>query len=248
MAALISTYAGYVFISFIPPLLWLLFYLREDRKHPEPKHLLVATFFGGIAAALLSIVAELMLIGDLRQARGGLLTDALPFIFASPFALFLVVALVEEYTKYAAVKALIIGRPEFDEPIDAMIYMMTAALGFAAIENALFAVPIFGIDFLSGVALTTNRFLGANLLHALSSGIVGYFLAHSFFAPHRRHFIALGVILASLLHAFFNYFIVIREAVPQAVNFLIFLLFMMAFAVFIEFERLKRENPADRGT
>lgn len=246
MAALVSTYAGYVSISFLPPLLWLLFYLREDRKHPEPKHLLIATFFGGIAAAILSIVAELILIGDIRRASGGLLTDAFPKIFGGALAIFLVVALVEEYLKYAAVKALVVGRLEFDEPIDAMIYMMTAALGFAAVENVLFAVPVFGVDFTSGVALTANRFLGANLLHALSSGIVGYFLAHSFFAPRRRHFVAVGVVIASILHAFFNYFIIIRETTPQAVNLLIFLLFMMAFIVFVEFERLKRENPADK--
>jgi len=245
MAALISTYAGYVLISFLPPVLWLLFYLREDRKHPEPKHLLIAAFLGGIAAALLSIVAELILIGDIHKASGGILTNSFPLIFSSPFAIFLVIAVVEEYAKYAAVKTLIVGRHEFDEPIDAMIYMMTAALGFAAIENALFAVPVFGTDFVSGITLTANRFIGANLLHALSSGVVGYFLAHSFFVPHRRHFIALGVIIASMLHTFFNYFIIIRETTPHAINLLIFLLFIMAFAVFVEFERLKRDNPAD---
>ena len=246
MAALISAYAGYLLLTFLPPVLWLLFYLREDRKHPEPKHLLIAVFFGGIGAAFLSIVVELFLLGDLTELKNGLLTDFLPGIFRNPFAVFLVIAFVEEYAKYFAVKKLVVGREEFDEPIDAMIYMMTAALGFAAIENFLFAHKVFFVDFASGVALTANRFIGANLLHALSSGIIGYFLAHSFFAPYRRHFIAAGVILASVLHAFFNYFIIIREATPQALNFLIFLLFMMAFAVFIEFERLKRDNPADR--
>ena len=245
MAALISAYAGYIFISFLPPLLWLLFYLREDRKHPEPKRLLVAVFFGGIAAALLSIVVELFLLGDIRRAKGGVLTDLFPEIFGNVLMIFLVVAVVEEYLKYLSVKALIVGRPEFDEPIDAMIYMMTAALGFAAIENVLFGLPLFQTDFASGVTLAANRFIGANLLHALSSGIVGYFLAHSYFRPHRRHFILIGVLLASVLHAFFNYFIIIREATPQAVNLLIFLLFMMAFVVFVEFERLKRDNPAD---
>ncbi|MDO8560859.1 MAG: PrsW family intramembrane metalloprotease [bacterium] len=245
MAAIISAYTGYVFISFLPPLLWLIFYLREDRRHPEPKHLLIAVFLGGIGAALLSIVVELFLLGDIRLARGGFLTDFFPNIFGNVFMIFLVIAVVEEYLKYLAVKGLIIGRSEFDEPIDAMIYMMTAALGFAAIENVLFALPLFHADFASGVMLNANRFIGANLLHALSSGIVGYFLAHSYFRPHRKHFIFIGVILASVLHAFFNYFIIIKEAVPQFLNLLIFLLFMMAFVVFIEFERLKKDNPAD---
>ncbi|QQG45725.1 MAG: PrsW family intramembrane metalloprotease [Candidatus Sungiibacteriota bacterium] len=235
MAAVIATNLGYILLTFIPPVLWLLFYLREDR-HPEPKVLLIITFLGGIAAALLAAVVEIFLVG-----KGGAVSS---FITLEKNALlfFLIIALVEEYIKYLPVKLLITKRPDFDEPIDAMIYMMTAALGFAAIENSLFIMPLFREGIFAGLEVAANRFLGANLLHALSSGIVGFFLARAFFSPRHHHFVALGVIVASILHALFNYLILVRELLPQSTFYIILLLSIMAVMVFIDFERLKN-NP-----
>ena len=53
------------------------------------------------------------------------------------------------------------------------------------------------------------RFIGATLLHVFSSAIVGIALAYSFYKPTlvREWYAALGVILASLLHAGFNFLI-----------------------------------------
>ena len=157
------------------------------------------------------------------------------------FSLFFGIALIEEYAKYLVIKFLILRRVDFDEPVDAMIYLITAALGFAAVENALFLVPLFKENLFFGLEITTNRFLGANLLHALSSGIVGFFVARMWFSPHRRHFIAAGVIIASMLHAGFNYLILLREAVAESTFYIFLLLVMMAVMVFIDFERLKKQ-------
>ena len=128
-----------------------------------------------------------------------------------------------------------------------MIYMITAALGFAAVENALFAFPLFHQNLLLGLEITTNRFLGANLLHALSSAIVGYFLARAWFSPHRHHFVAIGVIIASFLHATFNYLILMRDGLSEGTLYLFLLLAMMAVVVFIDFERLRRPALPEEG-
>ena len=238
MAAIISAYSSYVALSFLPPLAWLLFYLHEDR-HPEPKQLLLLTFIAGIASAIAAVAAELAVFGR-PPVFSGLLHRIAPSFLAVPVILFLGVAFIEECLKYAAVRFTVLRRPEFDEPIDAMIYMVTAALGFAAIENVLFLVPVFERGFSSGFELTTNRFLGANLLHALSSAIVGYALARHLFSPWRRHAVAGGIAAASVLHAIFNYLIITKDAVPEALTLLVFLLALMAVAVFADFERLKR--------
>lgn len=179
------------------------------------------------------MAVELVLIGN-----GGILSSMLT-LQTQAFAFFLVIGLIEEYSKYLPVKFLITKRPAFNEPVDAMIYMMTAALGFAALENVLFIFPIFHDSILEGLEVTANRFLGANLLHALSSGIVGFFFARAFFHPKRHHFIALGIALAALLHTFFNYLILVKEVLPQSTFYIIFLLSTMAVMVFIDFERLK---------
>lgn len=240
MAAVIGTNIGYVLLTFVPPVLWLLFYLREDR-HPEPKTLLLLTFIGGMASALLAMLAEIAVLGGPEMA----FSDS-SFLRQNIFIFFLVIGLIEEYVKYLPVKFLVLSRCrdhqkcDFDEPIDAMIYMITAALGFAALENTLFLFPFFKENIYLGLEVAANRFLGANLLHALSSGIVGYFLARAFFSPYRHHFVALGIITAALLHTVFNYLILVRETLPQGTFYIIFLLSTMAVMVFVDFERLKK--------
>lgn len=240
-AALITANIGYLFLAFLPPILWLLFYLRED-CHPEPKRLLILAFFGGMASAIVALFAECLWVFTIS----GSCRNAIQ-VPVDPKLLFFGIALIEEYLKYLAIKFFILSRCKghtcaFDEPVDAMIYMMTAALGFAALENALFALPIFQKNFPLAFEIITNRFLGANLLHALSSGIVGFFLARAWFSPRRHHFLALGIIIASLLHTGFNYLILMRETLPNITFYIILLLATMAVMVFIDFERLKQKQ------
>ncbi|OHA09872.1 MAG: hypothetical protein A3A44_02845 [Candidatus Sungbacteria bacterium RIFCSPLOWO2_01_FULL_60_25] len=256
MAALIGTYSGYIALSFLPPLVWLLFYLREDR-HPEPKHILFATFLAGIFAAFVAVFVEVILFAepiphllDNWNFPGGFFYRILPSLVA-PFSItfFLGISFVEEYFKYLAVKIVALNRPSFDEPVDAMIYMVAAGLGFAAIENVLFLVPVFQENFSGGIGLTASRFLGANLLHGLSSAIVGYAIARHAFSPHRRHAIAAGVAVATVLHALFNRLIIEKsEASNDPLLLVVFLLVLAGVAVLAEFERLRRrvDHPNDQ--
>ena len=236
LAALVSANLTYIGFTFVPPVLWLLFCLRED-IHSEPKRLLLLAFLGGIGAALAAVIAEVLLLGD---PNGTLSLQAQPA--RDVLLTFLAIGFIEEYAKYLPVKFLILRRPDFDEPIDAMIYMITSALGFAAIENALFLLPVFHQSLYAGFRIETSRFLGANLLHALSSGIVGFSLARAWFHPRRKHVIALGIILAALLHAGFNYFILAQDTVEQATFYIVLLLSLMAIVVLVDFERLKKSD------
>lgn len=236
-ATVAATNASYIMLTFLPPLVWLLFYLRED-CHPEPKRLLFLAFIGGIASALLAVAGEIWTIGP-----HGLFSQYLS-LQENAFLFFFVIGLIEEYVKYLPIKFLILRRPDFNEPVDGMIYMMTAALGFAAIENTLFILPLFHTGLWAGLEVAANRFLGANLLHTLSSGIVGFFLARAFFSPRRHHFVALGILIAAVLHAGFNYLILVREVLAQGTFYIILLLATMAVMVFIDFEQLKKDKVA----
>ena len=86
-------------------------------------------------------------------------------------------ALIEEMMKFAAAHFAISKNPQFTEPIDAMIYLIVAALGFATLENigAIATLsPQPGQLIPAALATISMRFIGATLLHTLSSGIVGY--------------------------------------------------------------------------
>ncbi|MEK7560687.1 MAG: PrsW family glutamic-type intramembrane protease [Patescibacteria group bacterium] len=247
-AALVAANISFLIFAFAPPLLWLVFYLRED-CHPEPKRLLILAFFGGMAAALGAVAAEIIIFQFITpQFEPGADDNFLAFWLNANFLTFAVIGVVEEYLKYLSVKFAILRRPDFNEPIDAMIYMMTAALGFAALENILFVLPVFHKGIMAGIEITTSRFFGANLLHALSSGIVGFFLARAFFSPRRHHAVALGIVIAAVLHALFNYLIIIREVLAQGIFYIALLLSLMLVVVLIEFHNLRRASAVTDGT
>ncbi len=186
----------------LPALLWLWFWLKEDRMHPEPRRLLIMTFLGGMLMIAPALFLEqgafwLLRTFGLDQVWGGLIL--LGFW-----------AFIEEGLKYRAAQAIALNKRDFDEPVDALIYLITAALGFAALENVVFLTQVFSnYGFYSAFITGNLRFLGATLLHLLSSAVIGGAIAFAYFhKENMKRNIYWGVILATILHTLFNYFII----------------------------------------
>lgn len=226
-----------ILLGLLPSILWLLFYLRED-AHPEPKKLIVKVFLWGMCIAPLALLLQYV---SLALLAGAGMHEAQRAIIG-----LLLLAGIEEYVKYLVVRVEIEDESAFDEPEDAVVYMIVAALGFAAVENVLIAfslsspaTPQAGIaltaqtaGFLEATRVIAIRSIGATLLHAFSSAVVGYFLAlqisrsPAHFADpmrwHARHrkrlwIIIAGLMLASALHAMFNYLILQSSGARGAV-------------------------------
>lgn len=186
-------YAGAAGI--IPSLIWLFFWIREDKNHPEPRFLLAAAFFGGMVAVTIAILGE--------KFTADLIVDQ--------SVRYISWAAIEETVKFIAVAMIALASVYNDEPIDAMIYCITAALGFAALENALFILSPLSDGEIARSLLTGNmRFMGATLVHVVSSAMVGFALGFAFY----RGFIAkvswaiIGLTAAIAIHAAFNLSIV----------------------------------------
>jgi len=203
-------YIFYILLGLLPSLIWLSFYLRKD-KNPEPNRFILRVFFLGMLIAPIAIVFELLLIWLLNPTTNPL--DILSHMPQNSFvsallAATLVPALVEEYLKYAVVKFQVIKKSIFDEPTDAMIYCIIAALGFAAVENLMVLFKIDFPDLGQALGIIGFRFLGATLLHVLASAIVGYYLARSLFEiKKRKRLILIGLTIAIIFHACYNYLI-----------------------------------------
>lgn len=216
----------------LPALVWLSFWLREDKEHPEPRRLIIAVFLAGALA-----VIPTYLIQELMRALWQLSVDdkLLPTITAW--------AASEELIKYLVVAGIAFSTSAFDEPIDAMIYLITAALGFAAAENSLFMFNVLLSDNSNHVNFWLNgnfRFIGATIVHVVSSSILGGFIALAFCETRARRLLALiaGLCTATILHAAFNYFI-IKSASSDILK--IFILFWaLAIVIIYLFERVKK--------
>ncbi len=212
--------------GFLPALLWLIFWQLEDRCDPEPKKLIFFCFVGGMIAVPLVLPLQYW-----AQAH-----------FSGTLML-LIWAAGEEILKFAAAWFIALRGKAVDEPIDAIVYMVTAALGFAAIENTLFLIgPLTGGDTLTSLITGNVRFIGATLLHTLASATIGVAIATSFYkSPFvRRWYLLSGVILAILLHTVFNVLILQQGG---SMTFPVFLLVWIGvIAVLLFFERLKRPS------
>lgn len=222
-----------ILLALLPGLAWLFFYLQED-PHPEPKSLLAAVFVCGGAFAFAALTIQVIL-----QESGAIL-DPVTSPFAHPawvIASLFVLSMAEEIFKFAAAFFMVHKKPDFDEPVDAMIYMVVAALGFATVENIGAVTPQPGeTQLLATIYETLSlRFVGATLLHTLCSGIVGYYWAVSIRDFGEKRFVWYGIMLATALHTVFNYLIITYG------NLIYTLVFVMAVGLIVlhDFEKLK---------
>lgn len=229
-------YVLLIFLGSLPSLIWLGYWLRKD-SHPEPKILITKVLLLGVILSPLAIVLQLLFV----QIAARLLGVASNTLADGP-GFYLWAAFVEEVVKYLAVYFVILRSPEFDEPVDAMIYMLTAALGFAAMENILVINRVLGDGFSATLGLWSLRFAGATLLHALSSALLGYFIALAwYYFEHRKALFLIGISLATAFHWSFNLFISqMHESLSLLFSTL--LLMAMAFLVSTLFDKIKERE------
>ena len=231
------TFILYVFFGVLPSLSWLFYYLRKDR-HPESKRMVLKIFLYGALITLPVFFAQMFITGILDKA-------GLPPIFRSVLYWFVAIALAEEFFKYLLVKEKILNNPEFDEPLDVMLYMVISALGFAALENILYLVTpannlIFTDVLNRTLIISLIRFIGATFLHTLCSAVIGYFLALSFLETKKHiRLVILGFLISTSLHGFYN-FSIMTVSGPMKFIIPISILVILAFFVFAGFEKLSK--------
>lgn len=178
----------------LPALVWLWFWRREDSCAPEPRKLIFLAFIAGMLSIPFVILAE-------KFTAGFFVGTTLLVIWAS----------IEEIFKYVAAYFSVLWRREANEPMDQIIYMISIALGFAALENTLFLIePLTNSGVVTSLVTGNFRFLGAMLLHVLASATIGVAMALSFYHSKavKRVFLTVGIILAIALHSLFNFLII----------------------------------------
>lgn len=209
----------------IPAIVWLWFWLKEDSNNPEPKGLLLLTFLGG----MLSVFAVL----PLQRVTEGLIDNE--------NTLLTVWAALEEIVKYLFVAIIALRTRHCDEPIDYAIYMITGALGFAALENTLFLLnPVALQDTVVSLLTGNLRFIGSMVLHVLASGVMGMIIGFAYYKNIKIRELAMlgGLLLAIGLHSAFNYFIIDNTNNVFTVFSVLWILTMIFIALFEILRRL----------
>ncbi len=211
----------------IPTILWLFFWLREDRFQPEPWGLLALTFIAGSLSVFLVLPLESLVLG------AGIIGTEKLLIFAA----------AEELIKFSVVLLIDFNSSYLDEPIDYAIYLITGALGFATVENVMFLLsPGLQTNISFIIETGTLRFLGATILHSILAATLGIVLGFAFYKKKFTRilhiFLGLGIVI--ILHTIFNYFII---KYVQINGFLTLgILWVVVLIIIALFERVRRVN------
>ncbi len=192
----------------VPTLIWLLFWLKEDEcfEMPDennnltyiceskPRSLLFVTFLCGGMAVIIALFLQ-----KLTQP------------FFSGTDLIIVWAAIEEILKYAVFWIIDAHSKDMQGPADPLVFLSVTALGFSAVENSLFLYQALTQGDATSAFIGQNyRFLGASVLHVLSSGFIGICLGYTYFGGYisKRIAAVFGITVAIALHSLFNYLII----------------------------------------
>lgn len=184
-------------LAIAPITIVLIYIYSKDKFEKEPIGFLTKNF---ILGALVSV----LITAILSAVLGGLfpLTDA-KSIWQQFIQAFIVVALVEEFSKYVIVKFYAQKNKEFNEPFDGIVYAVVVSMGFAALENVLYV-------FQYGVATGITRAFTAVPAHAVFGILMGYFMGKAKFSNSKVFLNFTGLLLATLFHGAYDFFLFIN--------------------------------------
>lgn len=179
-------------IAAAPALFWLWYFYRRDRFEPEPAYLIVWMFLLGALVTLPVAAVEAILP----------LSEFFIAVVAAP--------IIEEGAKCLVVVRFIYRHPQFDEPMDGVVYAVAAALGFASVENIFYITTVTLSSPLGEILLVyIMRALLSVPGHALFASVWGYALGRMKWDAQRRPILLLlGLVAAIILHGVFNLLLV----------------------------------------
>jgi RsiW-degrading membrane proteinase PrsW (M82 family) len=184
-------------LALAPAFAIMIYIYIKDKYEREPVLLLLKNFGLGATASIVITV----IFGAIGKWFFPI-TDPLSIVQQFVKA-FVVVALVEEFSKYVIVRYYAQRNKEFDEPFDGIVYAVMVSMGFAALENVMY---VFQFGMTNGIV----RAFTAVPAHATFGILMGYFMGKAKFAKTKKDKIRLnltGLIAAALFHGAYDFFL-----------------------------------------
>ncbi len=165
----------------------------KDKYEREPIRLVVLSFFLGVASTIVTLLISLPINYFVPIDEKSLSEQAIHA--------FLLVALIEEFSKFIFVRWVLYPNKNFNEPFDGIVYAVSVSLGFAGLENILY---VMSSD--NGVAVGILRMFTAVPAHASFAALMGYFLGRAKHEQGKSYLAWYGLGAATLFHGAYDYF------------------------------------------
>jgi len=187
-------------VSAAPAAAFLVYILWMDRREPEPAGLIVRAFLLGAVSCFPAMLVE-MAAERLTFIRWGGMWGVIQESFFQ-------VAPVEEACKLLVVVLFIWKSGQFNEENDGIVYVGTAALGFAFLENLFYVAQ-------EGLGVGVLRAFTSVPLHVATGIVLGYHAGLARFsssAAAGRRQILKGFVIAWLMHGVYDSFALSESA------------------------------------
>ena len=148
-------------ISSAPGACIILYIYLKDKHEKEPVGLLAKSFLYGMLSILVTLVLSYPLEMFLPTDEQNVSQQAVHA--------FILVALVEEFSKFIFVRGILYNNPHFNEPFDGIVYSVMVGMGFATVENILYVSE-------GGIGTAVLRMFTAVPAHATFAVLMGYYL------------------------------------------------------------------------
>lgn len=184
-------------LAIIPSIIISFIVYFSDKKEKEPIGKLILAFMLGVASIILTLVVSVLFkITDIEVADLNMFDT---FIYS-----FILIAAIEEISKWLCGYILLRKNSDFNYMYDGIVYYSFVALGFATIENILYA-------FESDLSVVLTRAVTTVPAHVFFGISCGYFFALAIREKNKRNNrkkiknLVLSIIVPILLHGFYDF-------------------------------------------
>ena len=208
----------YFLLFCVVPIFLILFYIYfKDKIEKEPILLLTSLYLGGIISYFISfnVFDFLKNISEINSIVDNATNN------------FMLIALIEELSKWIITYSIIWKNKNFDHLFDAIVYASFVSLGFATIENITYGLSYLNAGYLP---LILRAFISIPC-HTVFSIIMGYYLGiakNSFISnknKKKNKYLFLSLFIPTLIHYIYD-LLLINDNKIVAITFIIYVLIL----------------------
>jgi len=182
-------------LALAPGIAIIIYIYLKDIHEPEPFSQLAIGFGLGVLSMILATGITYLIYKKIHFDDHSMSDMAIKA--------FVIVALVEEVSKYIFIRGVLYRSSHFNEPFDGIIYAVMVGMGFALTENVIYVINGGG-----GTAIV--RMFTAVPAHALFAVIMGFFLGEAKLEnKHTLLYSTIALVVAIFLHGIYDYFLFI---------------------------------------
>lgn len=189
-------------LSLVPTIVLASIVLISDQKSREPLRLMLVCIFSGFFTISLSLLLGRIVLPQLNVFR-----DSLFNIETFSVIRIVILALIEEYSKFIVLYIFMSHNKKFDDLYDGFVYAALISLSFAGMETLLYVFNESTYQDMASLAVLRN--VSTIPLHLVCGIAMGYFIAVERFSKKKQiklKYLILSLFIPTFIHTFYNIF------------------------------------------